>query len=986
MRRTRGLLVVLAIGSLGLGSGVAAAAGAPDPAAGVAVASDPQSVLNIVPPGSSGFYTAADVGPDNLAAKARAYGPYPPNHVDQLQMYDALNRLTPGQLADGDLGKYFKTAQLGVDPADVVKTERPRDGVTILRDKAGVPHVYGVTDADTSYGAGYAGTQDRMFLQDLLRHVGAARLGEFLGGSQANIAMDSAQLAVADYTPEEANAQIDNIVTRYPAEGARLRDQLDAFLNGINDAQNASCPAALPLAPTCPAEYLAFQRAPAPFTRADIVYIASLVGGIFGKGGGGEYDNAIWLQKLTAKFGDADGRKVFDDLREQDDPEAPTTLTTPFPYEKVAPSSVLAGANVLPDVGGTRSPGTGCADTVPPASSTPCDTSMLPPSFTLDGPLGKIRLDLRHSGMSNALLVDAAHSASGHPTVVFGPQTAYFSPQLLTEVDLHGPHQAARGVSFAGTQLVVELGRGLDYAWSATSASGDNVDTVVEKLCSLDPAKPVTTDSKAYLDGDGACVPMTQIQHRELTKPTVGGVGPDVIVDLLDLRTRHGIVSFRTTAGKGGTPIAIVTERSTYTRELDSAIGFARINDPTYTHDAASFQSAFEGVDYSFNWFYADAKDIAYKESGRLPVRAAGVDPDLPRSGERKWDNTGLLAQPALPHAINPPAGFLANWNNKPAPGFAAADNDWGYGSIYRNETLRDSILTPSISGWPKVTRPGLVSAMLNGATVDVRAAYLLPELLAVIGDGGYPIGSTQAQALAGLRTWLAHGAHREDRDQANGYTDQAAIALFDEWWESQTTKTKGQFALPKDVLAGTLTPALADALPQALDDHPRIGRGSAWNDVAWYGYVDKDLRQVLGSAAAPPVVGPYSRTYCGGGSPAVCMRDLRASLSAAVDREQSVQKDSLGVARPFATWTYDKTQDDIDHSQAGAVDVPNIDWQNRPTFQQVVAFSANRSAAAAPTPTVTVAARPGGSLAATGGDAVLPVPSGPPAAGRATG
>jgi len=491
VRRQQGFVLVCAAGLLALlGSGAnAAAAGGSDPAAGVAVAADPNAVRNIVPPGSSGFYTLADVGPDNLAAKASPpnYAVYPPNHVDQLAMYDALNRLTPGQLADGDLGKYFKSAQLGVDPADVVSTVRPRAGVTILRDKAGVPHVYGQTDADTSYGAGYAGTQDRMFLQDLLRHVGAARLAEFLGGSKANVAMDSAQLAVADYTPDEATAQIDGIVARYPVEDARLRDQLDAFLNGITDAQTALCGSTLPLkVDTCPAEYLAFQRAPAPFTRADIVYIASLVGGIFGKGGGGEFDNAIWLQRLQAQFGATEGRKVFDDLREQDDPEAPTTLTTPFPYEKVAPSSVLPAANVLPTVDGVTSPGTGCADTVPPSSPTPC-APVLP--ATIDGPFGPISLPLRRAGMSNALLVDAAHSASGHPTVVFGPQTGYFSPQLLTEVDLHGPHQAARGVSFAGTQLVVELGRGLDYAWSATRRSPATTSTRSWSGCATSTAR-----------------------------------------------------------------------------------------------------------------------------------------------------------------------------------------------------------------------------------------------------------------------------------------------------------------------------------------------------------------------------------------------------------------------------------------------------------------------------------------------------------------
>ena len=36
---------------------------------------------------------------------------------------------------------------------------------------------------------------------------------------------------------------------------------------------------------------------------------------------------------------------------------------------------------------------------------------------------------------------------------------------------------------------------------------------------------------------------------------------------------------------------------------------------------------------------------------------------------------------------------------------------------------------------------------------------------------------------------------------------------------------------------------------------------------------------------------------------------------------------------------TYDKPIDDIRATTAGLVDVRDIDWQNRPTFQQVVAF-----------------------------------------------
>jgi hypothetical protein len=63
-------------------------------------------------------------------------------------------------------------------------------------------------------------------------------------------------------------------------------------------------------APGCPVEYAALQKQPHDWTRADVTYVASLVGGIFGKGGGGEYANAVWLQRLQARFGPARGRAI----------------------------------------------------------------------------------------------------------------------------------------------------------------------------------------------------------------------------------------------------------------------------------------------------------------------------------------------------------------------------------------------------------------------------------------------------------------------------------------------------------------------------------------------------------------------------------------------------------------------------------------------------------------------------------------------------
>ena len=124
----------------------------------------------------------------------------------------------------------------------------------------------------------------------------------------------------------------------------------------------------------------------------------------------------------------------------------------------------------------------------------------------------------------------------------------------------------------------------------------------------------------------------------------------------------------------------------------------------------------------------------------------------------------------------------------------------------------------------------------------------------------------------------------------------------------------------------------LVDQLPQRVDDHPRQGLGSSWDSVAWYGYVSRVLREVLGRQ----VVAPYSQNYCGILS--TRRRLLRNSLHTAVVRALAAESKST-----VSALTYDKTQDDIVPTTAGVVGTRNLDWQNRPTFQQVVNFTAHR-------------------------------------------
>ncbi|HEX2176255.1 MAG TPA: penicillin acylase family protein [Nocardioidaceae bacterium] len=918
---------VLAATALTAAAVLAASTVAGPTAAGVAAPDPYGTVRNILPPGQSGTVTATDflkvMAGDPQGRVAVEGENAPENFADQLEMYDAINTVAPGSIRATDLDRFYKDA--GFTPNEVVRSAEPRPGVTIEWDEFGVPYITGDTDADTAFGAGYAATQDRMFLMDVLRHAGRARLAEFAGATESNLAMDQTQLRSAFYTEAEAQAQIGNAAAEVGGElGERGLRSADAFIAGINAAQEEMCPAVA--APSCPVEYAALQKQPRDWTRADVTYVASLVGGIFGKGGGDEFANAIWLQRLQARFGPVRGRRIYTDLRSKNDTEAPTTSSVRTPYGGGRVDETKSGV-ALPDLDGPTAPGTGdpvsAGSPVPGLSELPTGLEQLRGPgqarlLSIELPRGSIDLPLVPGGMSNALLVGADETRSGHPVAVFGPQTGYFTPQLLTEQVLVGPHIKARGVSFAGTNLIVQLGRGVDYAWSATSASNDNVDTVVERLCEPDGSRP-TVESEHYLRA-GDCVPMDRFVHRETAVPNVAAPGPPQTYEFLVLRTHHGIVQTRTTVD--GTPVAVALQRSTYHHEVDSVLGFARLNDPGFVNDAESFEDAVSAIDYTFNWFYADDRDIAYFSSGRLPLRDADVDFDLPRWGDATFDWQGWLPQERHPQQVNPPSGHLVSWNNKTAPGFSAADGVYGYGPVYRSLALSDRI-ERATGGDRTVTLPQVAGIVQDAATVDSRARHTLPLLLRVIGD------DRRTSAARGLlRAWLADGAHRVDRDRDGRYAHEQAIALFDAWWED------GDHSVAYDVLAGRLGDRLVRRLPEGLDDHPRLGLGSAWNNVGWYGYVSKDLRSVLGRT----VGSPYSTGYCGGGDLGPCRRSLRTSLRAAAARVTAEQ----GVSS-VTRLGYDKSEDYIRSTTAGTVGVRPLDWQNRPTFQQVVAFLGHR-------------------------------------------
>jgi acyl-homoserine lactone acylase PvdQ len=355
---------------------------------------------------------------------------YPPTATDQLRLYDGLTPLF-GSVDEGDVRRFFKSARFGAEGA--TRVERPRAGLRIVRDRWDVPHVYGRTRADVMFGAGWATAADRGLLMNLLRGPGRIAAVDAPGLNAFALATSARQFTASAQTEAFLSAQA-ALLRRAGAKGRQVLADVDSYVAGINAHNRAR----------------GLQIT--PWTRNDVAAVAALIGAVFGAGGGDEARRSQFLSALQQRLGTQAGRVVWDDLRGQHDPEAPVSIPRPFAYGTHTGES----GNAVVDDGSLASSRMGAPIT------------------------------LARRQMSNALLVGATRSANRHPLFVAGPQTGHLYPQILMELDLHGGGIDARGAAFPGVSLYVLLGRGKDYAWSATSAGSDITDEYVEVLCGDD--------------------------------------------------------------------------------------------------------------------------------------------------------------------------------------------------------------------------------------------------------------------------------------------------------------------------------------------------------------------------------------------------------------------------------------------------------------------------------------------------------------------
>jgi acyl-homoserine lactone acylase PvdQ len=946
---------------------------------------------NILPPGQNGLDDAAQ------AAAFKAAGVYPPHANDQLGMYSGLTTAVP--ITEPQIPQFYKDATFGVPAGDVASTETPEPGVTIVRDsKFGVPHIYGDTRAALMFGIGYASAEDRLFFMDVLRHAGRGELAQFAGG--ANVGMDESVWQNEPYNEQDLTNQVNWGAANLP-DGQQIMSDATNYIDGIN-AYIAAAKSPLNALTMMPAEYAAIGQplGPQPFTVNDIVAIATLVGGIFGNGGGQQLSNAVLYEGLKAQFGperrnvagspeliatphakkkhrakkkggkrkraadasiarasrrrgvrpgtrhagkaglgarriekviDRSGFATFLSFDDPADPEAPTTVRgSSFPYQTLPkPSKAVLKTIALPDPGSVQYANPVTAGAVPPGQSGSATAGSKARPATGVSNLSRSLLAFGR-GMSNALLVSGADSASGHPLAVMGPQVSYFSPEILMEQDEHGPGIDAEGAAFPGTNLYVQLGHGQDYAWSATSSGQNIIDTFAAPLCNPNGGA-VAIDSDYYVL-NGQCVQMETLTRSESWQPNLGDSTPAGNVTFQTKRTAYGIVIAR---GRiKGQPVVYTNLRSTYMHELDSAVGFERFNEPAEMRNPQDFMNDAYQIGYTFNWFYADDQHIAYFNSGQNPVRAAHTNPLFPTWAADAWPwlrpaaamTPASLTEQQTPQSAHPQTvdqSYITSWNNKQAPGYNDTATAEEYSSVYRSQLLDQNINAQLTQSGGKMTLADLINAMGNAGTQDLRGVEVLPYALRII---GHPSNTALASAVDELQTWVAGGAHRINHAHpgaSGSYEQSDAIRIMDAWWPLLVSSEFG------GVLGSSSLGQVEKDFP--IDDVPGHGFGGAHVgsafDVGFYGIVQKDLRAVLGDKVA----GPLNRIYCGGGSLTQCRTALEFSLQQALGESAQQVYPADNVCSAGDQMCFDSIQ----FRPIGVITEPLIEWVNRPTFQQ---------------------------------------------------
>ncbi len=400
---------------------------------------------------------------------------------------------------------------------------------------------------------------------------------------------------------------------------------------------------------------------------------------------------------------------------------------------------------------------------------------------------------------SNSVAVSGTRTGTGAAIIANDPHLGVFLPNLWLLAGYKSPSYHAVGMMIPGVPFIA-LGRNDQIAWGGTNMRALSTDLV--DVSDLPEDEFVTRSEdigvRWWLDAE--------VEVRE---------------------TRFGPVITDSPLVNSARPEETIALRWMGHQPSDEITSMLRMSQ---ARDFEGFRAALDGFHVpGQNMVYADAAGhIGQVMAVKLPDRSPVPPPDLlipaeVADGNDPWQKTVTAGE--LPAAFDPPAGFVASANNKPAEADVAVG--WHFSNDDRIGRLRDLL-----SGDAIVTVADM-SALQQDVYME-SAVVLRDLLLGKLGAVSRELTPAQTDLVAKIREWDGHYAV----DSTGAVAFELTMFAFAEKFLSEDVRTRisvgGRFDEQLAEMIGTtpaadVAPILAAALGDAAAKHKAL---PTWGDM----------------------------------------------------------------------------------------------------------------------------------------------------------
>ncbi len=354
-----------------------------------------------------------------------------------LRLFRWLVRIISGSVLLGLIGillLYWFFSRSVPDYSETLSVAGLDGPVEIVRDNAGVPHIFGQSDHDVYFGLGLAHAQDRLWQMLMMRRTAQGRLSEIFG--PRTVRTDELLRRYELYPLAVRSVEVQNPYTRDSLQA--YADGVNAWLAEVNEgARGRGAP-----------EFWLFEPSIAPWQPADSIVIGKLM--------------ALQLSSHL------------------DSEVIRARVSLMLPDERVA--------DILPDT-----PGEGIAAL--PEYASLFDAPL--PRFADLGDLSDDRLSpFRHrdfAGASNAWAAAPSRSAAGGTLLANDPHLQFTAPSIWYLARLELQSGGVIGGTIPGAPIVL-VGRSDRLGWALTASYADDQDVHIEKQNPDNPEEVLTPE------------------------------------------------------------------------------------------------------------------------------------------------------------------------------------------------------------------------------------------------------------------------------------------------------------------------------------------------------------------------------------------------------------------------------------------------------------------------------------------------------------